>query len=150
MAHGDSQVFTYVVLIYIYIYIYILTLVYINECIWANNYVCLYISHWLVGRMFTNGSGKQGLIPSWVIPNTQKKVLDTSLLNTQHYKVKWSNPGKGVAPFPIPWCRSYWKESLRVTNSTYLYIYIYTHTHTDTCKNQCVLINQLTDNITNR
>ena len=29
-------------------------------------------------------------------------VLDISLLNTQHYnvriKVKWSNPGKGVAP----------------------------------------------------
>ena len=21
--------------------------------------------------------------------------------------VKWSNPGKGVAPFPIPQCRSY-------------------------------------------
>ena len=29
-------------------------------------------------------------------------VLDTSLLNTQPYKVrfKWSNPGKGVAPSP--------------------------------------------------
>ena len=23
-------------------------------------------------------------------------VLDATLLNTQHYKVKWSNPGKGV------------------------------------------------------
>ena len=33
-----------------------------------------------------------------------KMVLDDSLLNTQHYKVcikgKWSNPVKGVAPFP--------------------------------------------------
>ena len=31
-----------------------------------------------------------------------KMVLDTSLLNTQHYKVriksKWSHPGDGVAP----------------------------------------------------
>ena len=31
-------------------------------------------------------------------------VLDASLLNTQHYKVKWSNPGKGVAPSPEHWC----------------------------------------------
>ena len=22
-------------------------------------------------------------------------------------KVKWSNPGKGVAPFPTPWCSNY-------------------------------------------
>ena len=29
-------------------------------------------------------------------------VLDATLLYTQHYKVrvKWSNPGKGVAPSP--------------------------------------------------
>ena len=30
-------------------------------------------------------------------------------------RVKWSNPGKGVAPFPTPWCSSYRKGSLRVT-----------------------------------
>ena len=30
-------------------------------------------------------------------------------------RVKWSNPGKGVAPFPTPWCRSYRKGCLRVT-----------------------------------
>ena len=28
--------------------------------------------------------------------------------------VKWSNPGKGVAPFPTPRCKSYWKGNLRV------------------------------------
>ena len=37
---------------------------------------------------------------------------------TQHYKVwikgKWSNPGKGVAPFPTPRCSSYGKGSLQV------------------------------------
>ena len=45
------------------------------------------------------------------IPKTQKMVLDTSLLDTQHYKVlssvKWSNPGKGVAPSPTLQCSSY-------------------------------------------
>ena len=35
-----------------------------------------------------NGSEDQGSIPGWVIPKTQKMVLDTSLLNTQHYKVR--------------------------------------------------------------
>ena len=29
-------------------------------------------------------------------------------------RVKWSNPGKGVAPSPAPQCSSYWKGSLRV------------------------------------
>ena len=29
-------------------------------------------------------------------------------------RVKWSNPGKGVAPFPTPQCSSYWKGSLLV------------------------------------
>ena len=48
----------------------------------------------------------------------KKMVLDTSLFNTQHYKVgikgKSSNPGKGVAPSRTPRCSSYWKVSLWV------------------------------------
>ena len=44
-------------------------------------------------------------------------------------RVKWSNPGKGVAPSPKPWCSSYRKGSLRVTldygRQLYLLIYIY-------------------------
>ena len=64
------------------------------------------------------------------------QVLGTSLLNTQHYnvriKIKWSNPGKGIAPSPTPWCCSYRKGSLQVTLDyrrqlylLYLLIYIY-------------------------
>ena len=38
-------------------------------------------------------------------------VLDTTLFNTQHYKViikvKWSYPGKGVVPSPTPWYSIY-------------------------------------------
>ena len=51
--------------IYIYIYIYI------------------HSSEW-----FANRPGDLGLIPGRVIPKTQKMVLDASLLNTQHYKVR--------------------------------------------------------------
>ena len=37
---------------------------------------------------FANGLGDQGSIPGRVIPKTQKIILDASLLNTQHYKVR--------------------------------------------------------------
>ena len=40
-----------------------------------------------VGRVFVNGPGDLGSIPGPVIPKTFKMVLDTSLLNTQQYKV---------------------------------------------------------------
>ena len=42
--------------------------------------------------------------------------------------VKWSNPGKRVAPSPTPQCSSYWKESLLVSldyGHQLIYIYIY-------------------------
>ena len=42
----------------------------------------------LAVRVFANGPGDLGSIPSRVIPKTQKMVLDASLLNTQHYKVR--------------------------------------------------------------
>ena len=37
--------------------------------------------------VFANGPGDLGSIPGRLIPKTLKMVLDTSLLNTQHYKV---------------------------------------------------------------
>ena len=40
-------------------------------------------------RVFANGPGDLGLIPGWVIPKTLKMELDTTLLNTQHYKVRF-------------------------------------------------------------
>ena len=59
-----------------------------------------------MSRVFTNGPGGRGSIPGRFIPKTQKMVPDAALLNTQYYKVrvKWSNPGNGVAPFPTPRC----------------------------------------------
>ena len=38
--------------------------------------------------MFANGPEDQGSIPGRVIPKTQKMILDATLLNTQHYKVR--------------------------------------------------------------
>ncbi len=39
-------------------------------------------------KMSANGPGDLGSIPGCVIPKTLKMVLDTSLLNTQQYKVR--------------------------------------------------------------
>ena len=38
----------------------------------------------LIGRAFANGLEDQG----WILPKTQKMVLDASKLNTPHYKVR--------------------------------------------------------------
>ena len=46
----------------------------------------------LMGRVFANGPGELGSILGRVISKTLKIVLDTSLLNTQQYKV--SSKGK--------------------------------------------------------
>ena len=70
-------------------------------------------------RVFANGPGDLGSVPGRVIPKTQKMILDASLLNTQHYKVrikgKVEQSREGVAPSRTPWCSSYRKGSLRVT-----------------------------------
>ena len=65
-----------------------------------------------MGRGFANGPEDRGSVPGRVISKTQKMVLDTAWLNTQHNKerVKWSSPGKGRAPSSKPWCRSWWKR----------------------------------------
>ena len=57
-------------------------------------------------RVLANRPRDLGSIPGRVIPKTQKMVLDTSLLNTQHYKVrikgKVEQSREGVAPSPTP------------------------------------------------
>ena len=83
----------------------------------------------LAVRVFANGPGDLGLIPARVIPKTQKMVLDASLLNTQHYKVrikgKVEQSREGVEPSPTPWCSSYRKGSLRVTLDYGRQLYFY-------------------------
>ena len=40
-------------------------------------------------------------------------------------RVKWSNPGKGVVPSPIPRCSSYWKGSFWVAPEYSCQLYFY-------------------------
>ena len=83
-------------------------------------YIHIYIPDIGLGvSVFANGPGDLASIPGRVIPKTQKMVLDASLLNTQHYKVrikgKVEQSREGVAPSLTHWCSSYRKGSLRVT-----------------------------------
>ena len=96
-------------------------------------YICIYYVLPDIGlgvRVFAQWPGRPGFNPGRVIPKTQKMVLDASLLNTQHYKVrikgKVEQSREGVAPSPTPWCSSYRKGSLRVTldNGRQLYLCI--------------------------
>ena len=81
--------------------------------------------------VFTNGPGNPGSIPGQVIPKTLKMVLMPPYLTLSliryRSRVKSRNPGKGVAPFPTPWCSSYQKGSLWVTfdYGRQLYFYFY-------------------------
>ena len=73
----------------------------------------------LVFRVFVNVLEDRSSIPSRVIPKTQKWYLMWPCLTLSIIRygscVKWSNPGKGIAPPPMTWCSSQWKWSLRVT-----------------------------------
>ena len=62
-----------------------------------------------MGRVFANGPGELGSIPGRVIPKTLKMALDTSLLNTQQYKVRiegkveQSREKSNTLPYTLMW-----------------------------------------------
>ena len=83
-----------------------------------------------MGRVFASGLGDMGSIPARVIPKTFKMVLDTSLFNTQHYKVRIkgkveqsrersSNPPLHIGVVAIE-KRALCSPSTTVANFTYL------------------------------
>ena len=84
------------ILVYIYIYIY-------RERERENRLIAP------VGRVFANDPGDLGSIPGRVIPKTLKLVLDTSLFNTQQYKVhikgkvEQSRGRSSALPYTLVW-----------------------------------------------
>ena len=63
-------------------------LVMLNSAKFRVLYIFYYQLIGLLGRVFANDPGDLGSIPGRVIPKTLEMVLDTSLLNTQQYKVR--------------------------------------------------------------
>ena len=68
-----------------------------------------------MSRLFANGPGDRGPIPGQVIPKTQKMVLDTALLNTQHYQVRIKGKVEKSREWSSTLPYTYWKRSLQVT-----------------------------------
>ena len=72
--------------------------------------ICIYNVCWLI---FLIGCVRYTWVQSQVASN--KKLLKWYLIprcltlsNVMYVsRVKWNNPGKGVAPSPTPWCCSY-------------------------------------------
>ena len=71
------------------------------------------------GRVFANGPGDRGSISGQFQVESFQKLkkwyltspcLTFSIIRYIS-RVKWSNPGKGIAPSPTPRCTSYWKGS---------------------------------------
>ena len=102
-------------------------------------YVFLWIFIYLsgtVGRVFASGPGDLGSIPGRVIPKTLKMVLDTSLLNTQQYKVRIKGKvehlgvvamEKGAFGLPSTTVTNFTLLYISVIISIYIYIYTYLH-----------------------
>ena len=81
-------------------------------------------------RVFANGPGDLGSIPGRVIPKTLKMVLDTTLLNTQHYKVRFKGKVEqswewsSALPYTLVVAiekRAFGSPSTMVANFTYLH-----------------------------
>ena len=81
-------------------------------------FICINRAIGLISRVFANGPGDQRSIPGRVIPKTKKMVLDATLLNTQHNKVRikgkveQSREWSGALPYTS--IGSYWKWNLQV------------------------------------
>ena len=75
-------------------------------------------AHWCMGRVFANGPADHDSFSGRFIPKTYKWYLIALCLTLTIIRyisrVKWSNPGERVVPYPALRCSSYWKWSLRV------------------------------------
>ena len=99
----------------------------------------------LVSRVFISGPGDLGSVPGRVIQKTLKWYLIPPCLTFGNIRygsrVKWSNLGKGVAPFPTHRCSSYWKGAFWSPSTTVAnFTFLYTHTHMYTYTHVCVYI----------
>ena len=101
---------------------------------WCKYYLPTDYSHQLiglVGRVFANGPGDLGSIPCQVIPKTLKMVIDTSLLNTQQYKVcikgkvEQSRERSSALPLHLSVVAiekgAFWSSATKVANFTFTY-----------------------------
>ena len=102
------------VYIYVYIYIYIFVYIYIYVCIYC---ICTYIYMYVYISPMARETCVQSQVESYQRLLKWYLMPPCLTLSFIRYgsRVKWRNPGKGVAPYPTPWCSSYRKGDLQVT-----------------------------------
>ena len=97
-----------------------------------------------MGRVFANGPGDLGSVPGRVVPKTLQMVLDTSLLNTQQYKVsikgkvEQSREMSSALPNSVVAIEkgAFWSPSTTVAIFTYLYnIRLFVHSYKNKISN---------------
>ena len=111
----------------------------LSECLYihlSHIYIYIYIygtgslAKWVEGSQMVWETWLQSQVASYQRLSKWYLIPPCLTLSNLRYvsRVKWSNPGKGVVPFPTPRCSSYWKGTLQVTldySRQLLYIYIY-------------------------
>ena len=110
---------------YVDIYVLFMYVVYLcNLCIWYIcaihvRGICVFWAIGLMSRVFTNSPGDWGSIQVELYQRLKKWYLMLPCLTLciiRHVsRVKWSNPGKGIAFSPTPQCSNYWKRSIWFT-----------------------------------
>ena len=72
---------------------------------------------WLECSLMARGTWVQSQVESYQRLKKWYLMPPCLTLSVIRYgsRVKWSNPGNGVAPSPTPWCSSYRKGSIPVT-----------------------------------
>ena len=133
--HGSAEIRTNIKFWIVYRCIYWVNNTFILvACVWVllqNNksiYIMSILDIGIMVKVFANGPGDLGSIPDQIIPKTQKMVLDSFLLNTQHYKVriKGKVEQSRERSSTLPWCSSYRKGNHRVTLDCSCQLYLLT------------------------
>ena len=106
-----------------------------TETIYLNKFLPMIFIQKVLGIPWLNFHNQIQRDSSLVLPMVQETGVQSQVKSNQRLKkmvlqkppclalntirwgsrVKWNNPGNGVAPSPTPWCSSYWKGSLWVS-----------------------------------
>ena len=102
---------------------------------WSRSYIktnkkkwaCVGLAWWLECSPMAQETWVQSLVESCQRLKKWFLMLPFLTLSIIRYgsRVKWSNPAKGVAPFPTPQCSSYQKRRLQVTLDKSCQLYFY-------------------------
>ena len=89
----------------------------------------VYLAKWVECLPMVQETGIKSQVKSYQRLKKWYLILSCLTLSSIMYisRLKWSNPGKGVAPSPTPQCSSNWKGSLQVALNYSHQLYLLIH-----------------------